>query len=81
MASCGQRPDGLTTTGLNKGFGGAQPKVRLRKVEEVDVDNIGINATVLTLKLGDRLHITNGDVQSMQYLPPDVGQHTTGRLG
>jgi hypothetical protein len=67
--SCGhdrQQPDGLTTTGLNKGFGGAQPKMRLMKIEEDDIDNIGINkATVLTLKLGN--------VKYMQFLPPDVG--------
>jgi hypothetical protein len=35
------------------------------KIEENDVNNFGINASVLTLKLGD--------VQSMQFLPPDVG--------
>jgi hypothetical protein len=54
--SCGhdrQRPDGLTATGLNKGFGGAQPKMRLTEIEEDDVNNIGINAAVLTLKLGN----------------------------
>jgi hypothetical protein len=59
-----QQPDDLTTTGLNKAFGGAQPKMRLTKIEEDDVNNIGINATVLTLKLDD--------VQSMQFFPPDV---------
>jgi hypothetical protein len=41
-----QRPDGLTTTGLNnKGFGGAQPKMRVTKIEEDDVHGIGIHAT------------------------------------
>jgi hypothetical protein len=39
--------------------------MRLAKIEEDDVDNIGINATVITLKLDN--------VQSMQFLPPDVG--------
>jgi hypothetical protein len=56
---------GLTTAGQNKGFGGTQPKMRLTKIEEDDVNNIGINATVLTLKFGN--------VQSMQFLSPDVG--------
>jgi hypothetical protein len=66
--SCGhdrQRPDGLTTTGLNKGFGGAQPKMRVSTIADNDVNNIGIYATELTLKLGD--------VQCMQFLPSDVG--------
>jgi hypothetical protein len=39
--------------------------MRLTKIIEDDVNNMGINAPVLTLKLGD--------VQSMQFLPTDVG--------
>ena len=65
--SCGhdrQRPDGLTITGLNKGFGGAQPKMRDTRIGEDDTD-IGIHKTELTLK--------GGDVQSMQFLPSDAG--------
>ena len=61
--SCGhdrQRPDGLTTIGLNKGFGGAQARMRDSKIEEV-----GPNRTPLTLKVGD--------VQQMQFKIDDVG--------
>jgi hypothetical protein len=39
--------------------------MRLTEIEEDDVNNFGLNATILTLKLGN--------VQSMQFLPPDVG--------
>ncbi len=63
--SCGhdrQRPDGLTTTGLNKGFGGAQPKMRDTKI---GADDVGKYATGLTLKVGE--------LQSLQFLPHDVG--------
>ncbi len=52
--SCGhdrQRPDGLTTTGLNKGFGGAQPRMRDTKIGEDD--EVGRYATELTLKVGE----------------------------
>jgi hypothetical protein len=65
--SCGhdrQRPDGLTITGLNKGFGGAQPKMRNTKIGDDDID-IGDFATELTLK--------QGEVQSMQFLSTDPG--------
>jgi hypothetical protein len=34
------------STGLNNGFGaGTQPNIRLTKIEEDDVGNIGIHAT------------------------------------
>jgi hypothetical protein len=64
--SCGhdrQRPDGLTTTGLNKGFGGAQPRMRDTKIGEDD--EVGRYATELTLKVGE--------LQSLQFSTDDIG--------
>jgi hypothetical protein len=65
--SCGhdcQRPDGLTVTGLNKGLGGAQPRMRDARIGEDDSD-VGLHATELTLRAGM--------VQSMQFAPTDHG--------
>jgi hypothetical protein len=65
--SCGhdrQRPDGLTTVGLNKGFGGAQRKMRDAEIGKDNME-VGIHATELTLK--------PSEVQSLQFLPADIG--------
>jgi hypothetical protein len=59
------RPDGLNTKSLNKGFGGAQTKMRDSKIAADVEDNIGRYATGLTLKLGD--------TQSMQFSSTDEG--------
>jgi hypothetical protein len=65
--SCGhdrQRPDGLTVTGLKKGLGGAQPRMRDTRIGEDDSD-IGLHATELTFRAGM--------VQSMQFAPTNDG--------
>jgi hypothetical protein len=64
--SCGhdrQRLDGLTTTGLNKGFGGAQP--RMRRDTKIGDNDVGTYATEVTLKVGK--------LQTLQFLTDDIG--------
>jgi hypothetical protein len=66
--SCGhaqRRPDRLNNKSLNKGFGGAQTKMRDSKIAADDEDNIGGYAMELTLKLDD--------TQSMQFSSTDDG--------
>ena len=62
--SCGhdrKRPDGLSAPKMNKGFGGAQPKMRRSKLETADY--LGRFDGILAV----------GDVQDMWYQEGDVG--------
>ena len=62
--SCGhdrKRPDGLTTKGLNKGFGGSQPTMRPTIIE----DCMGSYSTATTLK--------PGEIQALQFSIMDAG--------